>query len=149
MPQATADSWSRVAGACTKETAVRPFTTALEQYRIRRGHWLSNVNCGWCGAWRIPHEDDTLLVVSSDGVDPGGVDLDARGWEHVSVRVAVKERCPTWAEMCYVKDLFWANEECVIQFHPPGSNYVNRHHTTLYLWRLKDFTFPLPPEHLM
>lgn len=41
------------------------------------------------------------------------------GWEHVSV--SLSNRCPTWEEMCMVKDIFWGEDECVIQFHPPKS----------------------------
>ena len=41
------------------------------------------------------------------------------GWEHVSV--SYKNRVPTWDEMCKVKDMFWNDEECVVQYHPPKS----------------------------
>lgn len=34
------------------------------------------------------------------------------GWEHVSV--SLSNRCPTWEEMCMVKDIFWGEDECVI-----------------------------------
>ena len=53
--------------------------------------------------------------------------------EHVSV--SLRRRCPTWDEMCMVKDIFWADEECVVQFHPPKSKYVNFHPYCLHLWR--------------
>lgn len=55
------------------------------------------------------------------------------GWEHVSV--SLPNRCPTWAEMCIVKDLFWKPEECVMQLHPPASEHVNCHPYCLHLWR--------------
>src|SRR5690349_6482303 len=29
------------------------------------------------------------------------------GWEHVSISIPSEDRCPTWEEMCFVKDLFW------------------------------------------
>ena len=57
-------------------------------------------------------------------------------WEHVSV--SLPNRCPTWAEMCFVKALFWEDHEAVIQFHPPQSEYVNVHPYCLHLWRHKD-----------
>ena len=38
-------------------------------------------------------------------------------WEHVSV--SLPDRCPTWEEMCFIKDLFWNSDECVVQYHPP------------------------------
>lgn len=55
-------------------------------------------------------------------------------WEHVSVS---SKRTPTWDEMCYVKRLFWDDEETVIQYHPPKSEYVNMAKTCLHLWRYK------------
>lgn len=63
-------------------------------------------------------------------------------WEHVSVSLknyGGKElgRCPTWPEMCIVKDLFWDDTDAVIQFHPPKDQYVNNHKFTLHLWRNK------------
>lgn len=65
------------------------------------------------------------------------------GWEHVSV--STETRVPTWAEMCVVKALFWDAEDCVMQLHPPKSQYVNRHPRTLHLWRPIDSTIPQPP----
>ena len=64
-------------------------------------------------------------VIASDGLD----------WEHVSVTIANKQRTPRWEEMCKIKDLFWGPEDCVIQFHPPQSEYVNAHPYCLHLWR--------------
>ena len=42
---------------------------------------------------------------------------DADGWDHVSI--SLKNRCPNWTEMCFVKDLFFEPEETVMQLHPP------------------------------
>lgn len=58
---------------------------------------------------------------------------DGGGWEHVSVSTI--ERCPTWDEMCKVKSLFWDDDDLVVQYHPPASEYVNNHPYTLHLWR--------------
>lgn len=55
------------------------------------------------------------------------------GWEHVSV--SLRNRCPTWEEMCAFKDIFWEEEECVVQFHPPKSEYVNLHPYCLHMWK--------------
>ncbi|WP_456813633.1 MULTISPECIES: DUF7694 domain-containing protein [unclassified Bradyrhizobium] len=59
---------------------------------------------------------------------PCGCELKISGlvrpsWEHVAV--STPRRCPNWEEMCFVKDLFWNEEECVMQLHPPHSQYVN------------------------
>lgn len=61
-------------------------------------------------------------------------------WEHVSVHIVEygKQRTPTWAEMCAVKDIFWDAEECAVQYHPPKSEYVNIHPHVLHLWKSKN-----------
>lgn len=69
------------------------------------------------------------------------------GWEHVSV--SMPHRCPTWAEMCFVKKLFWEPEDCVVQYHPPQSNYVNVHPYCLHLWRALDSQMPTPPHWMV
>lgn len=82
---------------------------------------------------------------------PGGAQIfciasDGMGWEHVSV--SKMDRCPTWEEMCRVKDAFWDPEDVVIQIHPPASDYVNNHPFCLHLWRkagTNDFC-ELPPS---
>lgn len=66
------------------------------------------------------------------------------GWEHVSVSLA--RRCPTWEEMCMVKDIFWGEDECVVQFHPPRSEYVNRHPYCLHLWKKIGEEYETPPK---
>lgn len=55
------------------------------------------------------------------------------GWEHVSVELYAR-RLPTWEEMCFVKDLFWDDEEEVVQIHPKKSQYVDMTEA-LHLWR--------------
>lgn len=71
------------------------------------------------------------------------------GWEHVSIHMIKNEKqeTPTWKEMCHIKGLFWDEEDAVIQFHPPKSEYVNNHQHTLHLWRPVGIEFPRPiPE---
>ena len=72
---------------------------------------------------------------------------DAPPWEHVSV--SLRHRIPTWDEMCFVKSVFWDDEEAVVQFHPPKSQYVNYHPYTLHLWKNTFVPFPLPPMILV
>ena len=55
------------------------------------------------------------------------------GWEHVSAEFMAK-RLPTWNEMCFIKDMFWGEEEEVVQIHPRKSDYVNIT-DALHLWR--------------
>lgn len=65
------------------------------------------------------------------------------GWEHVSC--SLRKRCPTWEEMCKVKDMFFEPEEVVVQFHPRRSEYVNIHPHCLHLWRKCGEDFETPP----
>ena len=69
------------------------------------------------------------------------------GWEHVSV--SLRNRCPTWDEMCLVKDIFWQDDECVVQFHPPKSEYVNLHLYCLHLWKKIGEKADLPPKEFV
>jgi hypothetical protein len=66
------------------------------------------------------------------------------GWDHVSV--SFHNRCPTWDEMCAIKDIFFNPDECVIQYHPAKSDYVNRHPYCLHLWKPQNVEIPKPPK---
>ena len=96
-------------------------------------HPLMGLGNGNNGFFRTKLGNIILNIQASDGF----------GWEHVSVSLN-KNRCPTWEEMNYVKDLFWDNEDCVIQYHPPKSNYVNNHNWCLHLWRPIGKQIPVP-----
>lgn len=69
------------------------------------------------------------------------------GWEHVSA--SYPDRCPTWEEMCSVKDLFWTPEDCVMQLHVPIADYVSHHPYTLHLWKPMDLEIPRPHWELV
>ena len=75
------------------------------------------------GAFQFTINNQHIFCIASD----------VAGWEHVSV--SLKNRCPTWAEMCAVKAKFWDEEDCVVQYHPPRSELVNNHSFCLHLWR--------------
>ena len=116
----------------------------VEAGRIRKGGLGSDPSYGLNGAFVIAGPRTAQLqIIASDGTDP-----DADGWEHVSVSLNAN-RCPNWPEMAYVKDLFWDEEEVVIQFHPPKSEYVNYHQTTLHLWRHRTNLIATPPSILV
>lgn len=82
------------------------------------------------------NEGQALRVMVSSGADEVP-------WEHVSV--STKTRCPTWKEMCWIKELFFEDEEVVIQYHPRKSDYVNQHPFCLHMWRPLNAELPLPP----
>lgn len=37
--------------------------------------------------------------------------------------------------MCYVKDMFFEEDECVVQYYPSKKDYVNIHPYVLHLWK--------------
>lgn len=117
----------------------------LERYRVRNGPLGSPPSFGNNGRFIIPGLDPKtrLAIIVSDQM----------GWEHVSVSVMRRDRCPTWEEMCHVKDLFWGPEERVVQYHPPESEYVRNHPYVLHLWRpapVNGLPVEMPhPPHLM
>lgn len=119
-----------------------------EYYRVTSGPLASTKAEGNNGLFFITRrEGPPLRAICIDGilgVEPGS---GLGGWEHVSVSLAT--RCPTWDEMCRVKALFWDEGDCVVQFHPPASEYVNNHPFCLHLWRSIDRTFPMPPSVLV
>lgn len=130
------------------------------QYRIRSGQLGSEDSFGNNGAFFVPNRargprglsirDATsvpLRVIASDGLPDTGDVTDLAGWEHVSVSLPM--RCPTWSEMAYIKSLFWDAQDCVVQFHPPESEYVNNHPFCLHMWRPLRLEIPLPPSILV
>lgn len=68
-------------------------------------------------------------------------------WQHVSV--SLPNRCPTWNEMCLVKDLFWDEETTVVQYHPKKSEHVNNHPYCLHMWRNTVDEVVLPPSFMV
>lgn len=90
-----------------------------------------------CFMIRMPGKINRLLCISSDGGD----------WEHVSV--SWPDRCPTWDEMCFIKDMFWDKSDWVVQFHPAETDYVNNHPFCLHLWRPVGGEFPKPDSILV
>lgn len=71
------------------------------------------------------------------------------GWEHVSVAPLKKNKIPTWEMMCTVKDVFFKEDEAVIQIHPPKTEYVNMMTNCLHLWRPIDKGLVLPPSFMV
>lgn len=67
------------------------------------------------------------------------------GWEHVSVAPFKKSHTPTWDEMCALKDMFFHEDETVVQYHPAKSDYVNVVGNCLHLWRPLEQQMPTPP----
>jgi hypothetical protein len=103
-----------------------------EENRITAGKIKSRREDGNNGAFLIHLNRKSAFVIASDGL----------GWEHVSV--SFPDRMPTWKDMCEVKAIFWDKEDCVVQFHPPNSKYVDIHPFCLHLWRPVNGGIPTP-----
>lgn len=66
------------------------------------------------------------------------------GWDHVSASTI--NRCPTWDEMCVIKDIFFDEDECCIEYHPAKADYVNVHDYCLHIWKPQNVELPKPPK---
>lgn len=111
--------------------------------KFRNGRY-SDYSYGNNGVFVIPHyrivDYNFYCIISSE-----------EGWEHVSISVKRKtdhhpNRCPTWEEMCFVKGMFWSDDEVVMQLHPAKDNYVNFHPFVLHLWKPIEVPIPTPPK---
>jgi len=112
--------------------------------RVMKGEMGTRHEEGWNGAFQylLGPKANALMIVS-----------DEEGWEHVSIHVRtksqkgkIKMRMPNWCEMCRIKDLFWPENEVVVQYHPKKSEYVNTHPLVLHLWRPTEAEMPTPPK---
>ena len=115
--------------------------THLNKCRVRSGMFASDNSFGFNGAFCLIIDGQKVKVIASDG----------EGWQHVSVSLHDRPAvCPNHKIMCVVKDLFWEDEDVVVQFHPKKSQYINNHEGCLHLWRCTDGReFPTPPSILV
>ena len=100
---------------------------------VKAEKWRTSPNFGVigknAGAFEVAYKDGPFGVVIPLRVIVGN----GGGWDHVSV--STPTRTPTWAEMCFIKDLFFKDEEWVMQLHQAKSDYVNLHPNVLHMWR--------------
>ena len=113
----------------------------LEAGRVLSGYGASKPDWGVFGSFFIQGPCGARLKIVSSSTMEGAT------WEHVSV--SCKHRTPNWLEMCFVKDLFWTEDEWVVQFHPPKSQYVNHHPFCLHLWRPTHAELVTPPSWMV
>ena len=117
---------------------MRKNNTKIEKYRDKAfeiriyGQNGDNYN----GVFRIKFENKDYFVIASNGKD----------WEHISVS---GKNIPNWKTMCFIKDLFFDENETVIQFHPKKSEYVNKSETCLHLWKPINKEIELPENILV
>lgn len=103
-------------------------------------------------------QQSNRLIIAQTGIDGGQGEIHlgmwkgiviwsfGGGWEHVSVCPYKKRIVPSWDDMCTIKDIFWNDNECVVQYHPPKSEYVNNLENCLHLWRPINKSMPVPPS---
>ncbi len=102
--------------------------------------------------------ETTNLHVSEVGADGGWGEMrygklvgsviwsNGGGWEHVSVCPYKHSYTPSWSEMCRLKDMFFYEDEVVVQYHPAKDQYVNNMPNCLHLWRPLNEKMPTPPS---
>ena len=111
-------------------------------------------------SWR--RRDLELATYGQSGDDRGGVfavrpvgrrDMlrmiasNDAGWDHISV--SLTDRCPTWAEMEFVKRRFFKDTEIAYQLHVPPASHISVHPYCLHIWRPHDAVIPVPPEWMI
>ena len=69
------------------------------------------------------------------------------GWEHCSV--SLPNRCPSWEQMCVMKELIWNDDEVCMQLHPAKKDYVNNHNYCLHIWKPINKEIPTPPSMMV
>lgn len=96
------------------------------------------------------------LIVQETGLDGGRgiihmprwvgsvVWSNSGGWDHVSIAPAKRNIMPSWDDMCLLKNLFFNEDEVVIQYHPAKKDYVNNLSNCLHLWKPTEETLPVP-----
>jgi hypothetical protein len=113
------------------------FSDRVERGRKLMGHLRSNPGDDY-GFFFLHLPDRTPCKVMLSSGD------ETIRWEHVSV--STQTRIPTWEEMCWVKSLFWEDDEVVVQYHVAKKDYVNQHAFCLHLFRPTSERLPVPPS---
>lgn len=111
----------------------------LNQARVKTGVFATPEEAGFNGYFCIIINGLKVKIIASDSY----------GWEHVSVSIHGSDFTPSWSIMCKVKELFWEDDQWVVQFHPAKSEHVNNHPGCLHMWRPKDQNLPTPPSVLV
>jgi hypothetical protein len=105
--------------------------------------------------WRVPlygsygDGQNGAFLLAIAGYDYKIIASNGGGWEHVSVSPSDLKRPPGWDVMCKIKDMFFEDDEVVIQIHPAKKDYINNHPYCLHLWRSTEAIQPLPPPEFI
>lgn len=108
--------------------------TYLNEHRVSlQGDYGDEFN----GAFRLKIKGEDYVVIAGCG----------EGWDHVSI--SSKHKIPSWTTMCILKDMFFEEDEVVMQLHPKKIDHVNLHPRCLHLWRPHNEEIPLPPKEMV
>lgn len=127
----------------------RPPWLTAEPYRAQVPPMESPYGSDY-GCFLIPHPPTGAklrCIVSSGkvGLEEFGPDW---AWDHVSV--SLPNRCPNWPEMAFIKSVFWADDETVMQLHVPAAAHLSLHPYCLHLWwRPLRLEIPRPPGEMV
>lgn len=111
-------------------------TRELNSPQLVGGQLFNDTN----GVFYVMIDDKFYNVIASN---------DEMGWDHVSVSHA--NFIPSWETMCKIGDIFFREDETIMQLHPKESEYVNTVSTCLHLWRptLRGVEIPMPPSEVL
>lgn len=106
-----------------------------KKYQLKIIEWFGNIG----GTGRLTINGIRSSVVwSTDG-----------GWDHVSVSPIDPRMTPKWDFMCELKNLFFNEDETVVQYHPQKEDYVNIKQNCLHLWKPTKAELPIPPKEMV
>lgn len=117
-----------------------------EPHRVTHGPLGSSYGADY-GCFLIPGPMGVELkvIVSAAEAQEPVVDqhLEPWTWDHVSV--STRNRCPNWPEMDFIKDIFFAEDECAMQLHVPKADHIDCHPYCLHIWKPAHVAIPRPP----
>lgn len=108
----------------------------LDNFRVS---FMGDLGDEFNGAFKIKIRGEEYFVIASNGMK----------WEHVSISPVKAHKIPSWNTMCELKDLFFNENEVVMQLHPAKAEYVNNHNNCLHLWKPLYTEIPTPPTALV
>ena len=65
---------------------------------------------------------------------------------NTSVSPEKSKQTPRWEEMCKIKELFFEDDETVIQYIVAKKDNINVKENCLHLWKPTNQTVPMPPK---
>ena len=111
---------------------MKPFAEIKKDKRFQANLSGADGGNGW-----VTYKGRTIFVVYSNGGE----------WDHVSA--SYNNRCPSWEEMCAIKDIFFYPDECCVEYHPAKADYVNVQEFCLHIWKPQKAELPRPPRYFV